>query len=94
MARITVEDCLNRVPSRFALVMLVAKRAKQLAKGSQQTVSSRENKQIVTALREVAAGFVNFSQNGTEESIIAQIEKDLSRGVGTGSGAFSTDIAD
>jgi DNA-directed RNA polymerase subunit omega len=54
MARITVEDCLERVPNRFELVLLAARRAKQLLKGARPLVES-ENKEIVTALREVAA---------------------------------------
>ena len=53
MARITVEDCLNRVPNRFELVLLAARRAKQLLKGARPLVDS-DNKDIVTALREVA----------------------------------------
>lgn len=54
MARVTVEDCLEKVPSRFELVLLGARRAKQLLKGSRPLVES-ENKEVVTALREVAA---------------------------------------
>ena len=54
MARITVEDCLEKVPSRFELVLLAARRAKQLLKGSRPLVDS-DNKEVVTALREVAA---------------------------------------
>jgi DNA-directed RNA polymerase subunit omega len=57
MARVTVEDCLERVPSRFELVLLAARRAKQLLKGSRPLVES-SNKEVVTALREVAAGKV------------------------------------
>lgn len=79
MARITVEDCLEKLPNRFALVMLVAKRAKQLVKGSQLTVSASDNKYIVQALREVAAGQVDYEY---EESIVTpdqQIESDLNR---------------
>lgn len=53
MARITVEDCLDRVPNRFELVLLAARRAKQLLKGARPLVDS-DNKEIVTALREVA----------------------------------------
>jgi len=53
MARITVEDCLARVPNRFELVLLAARRAKQLLKGARPLVDS-ENKEVVTALREVA----------------------------------------
>ncbi len=57
MARITVEDCLNQVPNRFELALLAARRAKMLLKGARPLVES-ENKEIVTALREVAAGRV------------------------------------
>ena len=53
MARITVEDCLERVPNRFELVLLAARRAKQLLKGARPLVES-DNKEIVTALREIA----------------------------------------
>jgi DNA-directed RNA polymerase subunit omega len=54
MARITVEDCLQRVPNRFELVLLAARRAKQLLKGARPLVES-DNKEIVTALREIGA---------------------------------------
>ena len=53
MVRITVEDCLEHVPNRFELVLLAARRAKQLLKGARPLVES-DNKEIVTALREVA----------------------------------------
>jgi DNA-directed RNA polymerase subunit omega len=79
MARVTVEDCLEKVPNRFALVLLVAKRAKQLLKGAEMTVATRGNKNIVAALREVAAGNVNFDyalDRGTPED---QIQKDLNK---------------
>ncbi len=54
MARITVEDCLENVGNRFELVLLTARRAKQLLKGARPLVES-DNKEVVTALREVAA---------------------------------------
>ena len=54
MARITVEDCLEQVPNRFELVLLAARRAKQLLKGARPLVES-DNKEIVTALREIGA---------------------------------------
>ncbi len=59
MARITVEDCLRKVESRFALVILAARRAKMLMKGAKPLVES-DNRPIVLALREVAAGKVRF----------------------------------
>ena len=58
MARITIEDCTARVPNRFHLVQMAAIRAKQLKKGARPLVQSDENKEVVTALREIAAGLV------------------------------------
>ncbi|APG26674.1 DNA-directed RNA polymerase subunit omega [Syntrophotalea acetylenivorans] len=61
MARITVEDCLQQIPNRFLLVMVAAKRTKQLYKGSQPLIENKSNnKKIVLGLREVAAGKVDF----------------------------------
>ncbi len=61
MARITVEDCLRVIPNRFLLVMVAAKRAKQLYKGSQPLIENKAgNKKIVLGLREIAAGRVDF----------------------------------
>ena len=65
MARVTVEDCLVRVPSRFALVIVAAKRTRQLLKGSDQTVRSK-NREAVTSLREIAAGTVLCRQDVAE----------------------------
>ena len=59
MARITVEDCLERVPNRFELVLVAARRAKQLLKGARPLVES-DNKEIVSALREIAADKVRI----------------------------------
>jgi DNA-directed RNA polymerase subunit omega len=59
MARITVEDCLRKVESRFELVILAARRAKMIMKGAKPLVES-DNRSIVNALREVAAGKVKF----------------------------------
>lgn len=57
MARITVEDCLEKIPNRFKLVLITAKRARQLALGgSEPTVAWENDKPTVVALREVAAG--------------------------------------
>lgn len=62
MARITVEDCLENVNNRFELVMLAAKRARQLMRGSvDPTVAWENDKATVVALREIAAGHVDFS---------------------------------
>lgn len=58
MARVTVEDCLQEVPNRFALVIMASKRAKQLLNGARPLVDSPKNKDVIIALREVAAGKV------------------------------------
>ncbi|MEF3168464.1 MAG: DNA-directed RNA polymerase subunit omega [Deltaproteobacteria bacterium] len=59
MARVTVEDCLERVPSRFNLIYLTIERVKQLRNGAKPLVACK-NKEIVTALREIAQGKVTF----------------------------------
>ena len=59
MARITVEDCLDQVPNRFELVLVAARRAKQLLKGARPLVDS-DNKEIVSALREIAGDKVHI----------------------------------
>jgi len=60
MARITVEDCLDNVTSRFDLVFLASIRAKQLLKGAKPLIES-DNREIVIALREIAAGKVRWA---------------------------------
>jgi DNA-directed RNA polymerase subunit omega len=79
LARITVEDCLEKMQNRFGLVMLVAKRAKQLMKGSNLTVSTDDNKHIVNALREVAHGTVAYEPDLNDGSPEEQIARDLNR---------------
>ena len=69
MARVTIEDCLKEVNNRFMLVHLGAKRVIQLRKGATPLVEAPKNKEVVLALREIAAGLVNFDS-------IAQIEPD------------------
>jgi len=58
MARITIEDCSKVVPNRFDLVQMAAIRTKQLMKGARSLVGSVENKEVVVALREIAAGLI------------------------------------
>jgi len=79
MARVTVEDCLDKVNNRFALVVLVSKRAKQLLKGVSSVVSNKNNKYIVTSLREVASGKVYFDIDQSAGTAEKQIEIDLNR---------------
>lgn len=56
MARITVEDCLQQIPNRFSLVLVASERTKQILRGSSPLVETDDNKEAVTALREIAAG--------------------------------------
>ncbi len=79
MARVTVEDCLEKVNNRFGLVILVAKRAKQLLKGVQPVVTAKSNKYVVTSLREVAAGKVYYDSALNREGADKQIVADLNR---------------
>ncbi len=62
MARVTVEDCLENVTNRFALVMVAAKRTKQLVSGATPQVESPRDKPHVLALREIAAGTVTVQK--------------------------------
>ncbi len=69
MARITVEDCLEQIPNRFSLVLVAAERTKQLLKGSDQLIDDdRTNKEVVTALREIAAGAVRADLSRVDEN--------------------------
>lgn len=58
MARVTVEDCLEKVENRFMLATVAVRRAKQLLRGARPLVET-ENKEVVTSLREIAAGVVS-----------------------------------
>ena len=59
MARITIEDCTERVPNRFHLVQMASIRTKQLKKGAKALVQADDNKEVVIALREIAAGYIS-----------------------------------
>jgi DNA-directed RNA polymerase subunit omega len=61
MARITVEDCVANIPNKFQLVLVAAKRARQLANGAQPMVEWENDKPTVVALREVAEGYITES---------------------------------
>jgi DNA-directed RNA polymerase subunit omega len=74
LARVTVEDCLEKVHNRFSLVILGAERARQLAAGARPLVRC-ENKPAVTALREIARGQVRF--NESVDAIVRQYLAEL-----------------
>lgn len=77
MARVTVEDCLEREENRFALVVLASTRTRQLMKGAEPLVRSK-NKPAVTSLREIAAGQVHFDRP-TTDAIEEWIEQHVRR---------------
>ena len=69
MARITIEDCIRKVPNRFNLVQMASIRTKQLKRGAKPLVDAEDNKDVVVALREIAAGYVqpDYPEEQTEE---------------------------
>ena len=73
MARVTVEDCLEQVPNRFALTILAAERARQIAKGAPPLMRC-DNKAAVTALREIADSKVKFTEDvkGTVQEYLVE----------------------
>ncbi|MFO1281163.1 MAG: DNA-directed RNA polymerase subunit omega [Burkholderiales bacterium] len=60
MARITIEDCLERIPNRFELTLAATNRARQISAGSTPMLDADRDKPTVIALREVAAGKVGI----------------------------------
>ncbi len=74
MARITVEDCLEHVENRFDLVLLAARRARQIAQGADPLVPGENDKPTVIALREIAENLINASSMDEMEAQ-AEIEK-------------------
>ncbi|VVC75039.1 DNA-directed RNA polymerase subunit omega [Aquicella siphonis] len=68
MARVTVEDCLKNVKNRFELVIVAAKRARQLMRGKEPRVDWDNDKPTVVALREIAAGYTSMQNVNMMES--------------------------
>ncbi|MGA9524583.1 MAG: DNA-directed RNA polymerase subunit omega [Myxococcaceae bacterium] len=66
MARVTVEDCLPLVDNRFALVLLGAKRARQLMAGARPIIEQTKNKPAVLSLREIATGKIRYDRDVRE----------------------------
>lgn len=75
MARVTVEDCVDKVTNRFELVLLAAHRARAIANGGTATVATENDKNPVIALREVAERTV--SPDDLRESLIHSIQKNV-----------------
>lgn len=73
MARVTVEDCIDKVPNRFELVLLAAHRARTISAGSPLTVEPDNDKNPVIALREIADGTI--SPGDLEEDFVQSMQK-------------------
>jgi DNA-directed RNA polymerase subunit omega len=73
MARVTIEDCTVKIPSRFELVVLASQRAKEIGAGAKPTVERDNDKNSVVALREIAEGTI--SVDVLRESIIKKSQK-------------------
>ena len=76
MARITVEDCLQKVNNRFALIHMAAKRVRQLRKGAEPLVVAK-NRDVVISLREIAAGNVVKGEAISQQSLLKDKEDEL-----------------
>lgn len=74
MARVTVEDCLENVDNRFELVLVAAKRARQVAMGAQPMLEEENDKPTVIALREIAEDLVNAKILEEVEPVAAEEE--------------------
>jgi DNA-directed RNA polymerase subunit omega len=71
MARVTIEDCTLKIPSRFELVVLAAQRAKEIAAGAKPSIDRDNDKNPVIALREIACE--NLTLEGLKESFIKKL---------------------
>ena len=75
MARVTVEDCVDKVPNRFDLVLLAAQRAREISGGSELTIDRDRDKNPVVALREIAEQTVKPRE--LKESLVTSLQKIL-----------------
>ena len=73
MARVTVEDCVDKVPNRFDLILFAAQRARQISSGADLTIDRDRDKNPVVALREIAETTVRPSE--LEESIVNSLQR-------------------
>ena len=75
MARVTVEDCVVKIPNRFDLVMVAAQRAREIASGASITLDRDNDKNPVVALREIADETVNL--DGLKESLVKGLQRQV-----------------
>ena len=72
MARVTVEDCVLKIPNRFELVMLAAQRARNISSGAAMTIDKNNDKNPVVALREISEGTVELDE--LEEALVKGLQ--------------------
>ena len=77
MARVTVADCLDRIPNQFRLTLVAAKRARQLARGAESKLSWDSHKSTVLSLREIAEGLTTESVLDDPETPLVQHKMEL-----------------
>src|ERR1700741_1212082 len=94
MARVTGEDCVQKIPNRFDLVMLAAQRAREVSAGSQLTIDRDNDKNPVVALREIADATVNLDHlaDSLVKGLQRQVETDEPEEEGAGFGAGAGDL--
>lgn len=92
MARVTVEDCVDKIPNRFDLVMLAAQRARELSAGAQMAVEKDNDKNPVVSLREIAAEKLDLERlsdnliTGLQRHVVNDEPEEEGEGFGTGAG--------
>lgn len=94
MARVTVEDCLENVENRFELVLIAAKRARQLIGGAEPFLERENDKPTVLALREIAGGFINKDvlDDTVQQAVLEENEDTAGEDQGS-EGAESTEVS-
>lgn len=94
MARVTVEDCVEKIPNRFELVMLAAQRAREVSAGAQITIERDNDKNPVVALREIAEETLSLSQlnDNLITGLQRHVENDEPEEEGTGFGTGAGDL--
>ena len=73
MARVTVEDCVERIPNRFEIVLLAARRAREIAAGSMLTVDRDKDKNPVVSLREIGDGTIELDE--LKENLVHSLQR-------------------
>jgi len=92
MARVTVEDCVLKVPNRFDLVMLAAQRARDVAAGGQLTIERDNDKNPVVALREIADETIDLE--GLRNNLIQGLQRNVEQDEPEEEGGFGAETAD